>query len=164
MAGARIRPASTEESTNTTRRTKLVQDLHGFLQTLFKPWGFGVEYQATSRELRHKVRRLNIHVYDGNQVHFKVRHVSTVGTGFALFSAWNRFSPVFGCGLALCLQRECSSWAIAYKRCCICERLTRRKEILQTGLVGMVLSSSIGGVHRTGRDKMVTEKEGCEKL
>lgn len=56
-----------------TRRTP--QDLHAFLQTLFKPWGFGVDYQASRREVRHKVRRLNLHVFDGNRVHFKVRTV-----------------------------------------------------------------------------------------
>lgn len=50
-----------------------IQDLHAFLQTLFKPWGFGAQYQASRREVRHKVRRLNLHVYDGNRVHFKVR-------------------------------------------------------------------------------------------
>ncbi|CBN75915.1 similar to sodium channel, voltage-gated, type IX, alpha isoform 5 [Ectocarpus siliculosus] len=48
-----------------------VQDLHSFLQSLFKPWGFGVHYQASSRELRHKVRRLDLFVFDNNKVHFK---------------------------------------------------------------------------------------------
>ncbi|CAM9477065.1 unnamed protein product, partial [Ectocarpus sp. 4 AP-2014] len=48
-----------------------VQDLHSFLQSLFKPWGFGAHYQASSRELRHKVRRLDLFVFDTNKVHFK---------------------------------------------------------------------------------------------
>lgn len=55
------------------------QDLHSFLQTLFRPWGFGVHYQASSRELRHKVRRLDLFVFDNNKVHFKVRWLSRKG-------------------------------------------------------------------------------------
>lgn len=49
------------------------QDLHAFLQTLFEPWGFGSEYKATKREMRNKVRRLNLPIFEGNRVHFKVR-------------------------------------------------------------------------------------------
>eukprot|EP00903_Cladosiphon_okamuranus_P009702 g9229.t2 len=48
-----------------------VPDLHAFLQTLFKPWGFGVDYQASQREVRQKVLKLDLHVYDDNRVHFK---------------------------------------------------------------------------------------------
>eukprot|EP00752_Nemacystus_decipiens_P001936 g1865.t1 len=48
-----------------------VPDLHAFLQTLFKPWGFGVDYQASQREVRQKVLKLDLHVYDDNRVHFR---------------------------------------------------------------------------------------------
>ncbi|CAM9974789.1 unnamed protein product, partial [Ectocarpus fasciculatus] len=48
-----------------------VRDLHSFLQTLFEPWGFGAHHQASNRELRHKVRRLDLFVFDNNKVHFK---------------------------------------------------------------------------------------------
>lgn len=49
------------------------QDLHAFLQTLFEPWGFGSEYKASKREMRNKIRRLNLPIFEGNRVHFKVR-------------------------------------------------------------------------------------------
>ncbi|CAM9841905.1 unnamed protein product, partial [Laminaria digitata] len=48
-----------------------VQDLHALLQTLFVPWGFGIKYQASKREIRNKVRRLNLQIFEGNCVHFK---------------------------------------------------------------------------------------------
>lgn len=54
-----------------------MQDLHGFLQTLFAPWGFGKDYQATDRELRQRIKRLRLHIFAGNRVHFKVRNNST---------------------------------------------------------------------------------------
>lgn len=57
----------------------VAQDLHSFLQTLFEPWGFGAHHQASNRELRHKVRRLDLFVFDNNKVHFKVRWLSCKG-------------------------------------------------------------------------------------
>lgn len=55
------------------RASVRVQDLHGFLQTLFAPWGFGKEYHATDRELRAQIRRLKLRIFSNNQVHFKAR-------------------------------------------------------------------------------------------
>lgn len=48
------------------------QDLHDFLQTLFAPWGFGKDYQASDREVRAHIRRLKLRIFNGNKVHFKV--------------------------------------------------------------------------------------------
>lgn len=47
------------------------QDLHDFLQTLFAPWGFGKNYQASDKELRAHIRRLRLPIFHGNHVHFK---------------------------------------------------------------------------------------------
>lgn len=49
------------------------QDLYAFLQTLYAPWGFGSEHIASKREMRNKVRRLHLQIFEGNRVHFKVR-------------------------------------------------------------------------------------------
>ncbi|CBJ26318.1 Voltage Gated Calcium/Sodium Channel subunit alpha [Ectocarpus siliculosus] len=48
-----------------------VQDLHDFLQTLFAPWGFGKDYQASDREVRAHIRRLKLRIFNDNKVHFK---------------------------------------------------------------------------------------------
>lgn len=53
----------------------LQQDLHDFLQTLFAPWGFGKDYQASDREVRAHIRRLKLHIFNDNKVHFKARLV-----------------------------------------------------------------------------------------
>ncbi|CAM9381269.1 unnamed protein product [Choristocarpus tenellus] len=49
-----------------------VSDLQDFLQSLLFPWGFGEGYQASTREIRRRIQRLNLHIFEGNRVHFKV--------------------------------------------------------------------------------------------
>lgn len=41
-----------------------------FLQTLDKPWGFGLDYVATDAELIHRVRDLNLTVGPDGKIHF----------------------------------------------------------------------------------------------